>query len=91
MAKRVILKDKETKEVLYPRTVVASVEGLEEALAEKVSKAGNDTIGGIKEFSMGFHAPLSGIQLSDYHTNLEDYLDEYYLLKSDVGGEYYPV
>lgn len=32
MAKRVILKDKKTKEVLYPRTVVASVEGLEEAL-----------------------------------------------------------
>lgn len=90
MAKRVILKDKETKEVLYPRTVVASVEGLEEALVEKVSKTGNETIDGIKEFSMGFHVQLGGIQLTDYHTNLEDYLDEYYLLKSDVEGEYYP-
>ena len=39
MTKRVILKDGQTLEILHPRTQVASVEGLNDALAAKADKA----------------------------------------------------
>jgi len=39
MTKRVILKDGKTLEILHPRTQVASVEGLNDALAAKADKA----------------------------------------------------
>lgn len=39
MAKRVILQDAKTKEELHPRTEMASVTGLNAALADKADKA----------------------------------------------------